>query len=80
MLHHGQMIAIGSPINLRQKLGMIAVEIQMNENGTQYKYFPDRALASEFIETLPSTEKVVMRESNLEDVFIELTGQKVTRD
>jgi ABC-2 type transport system ATP-binding protein len=80
VLHHGQMIAIGSPLNLRQKLGMIAVEMQMNEDGTQYKYFPDRARASEFIQTLPSTEKVVMRESNLEDVFIELTGQKGTGD
>ena len=80
VLHHGRMIAIGFPLNLRQKLGMIAVEMQMNENGTQYKYFPDRARAGEFIQTLPSTEKVVMRESNLEDVFIELTGQKVTGD
>ena len=80
VLHHGRMIAIGFPLNLRQKLGTIAVEMQMNENGTQYKYFPDRYRAGEFIQTLPSTEKVVMRESNLEDVFIELTGQKVTGD
>jgi ABC-2 type transport system ATP-binding protein len=78
VLHHGRMIAVGLPLNLRQKMGMIAVEMQMNEDGTRYKYFPDRARASEFIQTLPSTEKVVMRESNLEDVFIELTGQKVT--
>jgi ABC-2 type transport system ATP-binding protein len=56
------------------------VEMQLSENGTQYRYFPDRALAAEFIQTLPSTERVVMRESNLEDVFIELTGQKVTGD
>jgi ABC-2 type transport system ATP-binding protein len=80
VLHYGRMIAIGSPLDLRQKLGMIAVELQMGENGTRYKYFPDRALASEFIQTLPSTEKVVMRESNLEDVFIEITGQKVIGD
>ena len=78
VLHHGRMIAIGSPLDLRRKLGMVAVEMQMPENGTQYRYFPDRATAAEFIQTLPSSEKVVMRESNLEDVFIELTGQKVT--
>jgi ABC-2 type transport system ATP-binding protein len=59
---------------------MIAVEMQSNGNGTQYRYFPDRAKASEFIQGLPGTEKVVMRESNLEDVFIELTGQKVLGD
>ena len=80
VLHHGRIIAIGSPLSLRQKLGMIAVEMNLNGNGTEYKYFPDRAQAAKFIETLPSTERVVMRESNLEDVFIELTGQKVLGD
>lgn len=80
VLHQGRIIAIGSPLSLRQKLGMIAVEMQLSENGTQYRYFPDRTMAGEFIQTLSSTEKVVMRESNLEDVFIELTGQKVTGD
>jgi ABC-2 type transport system ATP-binding protein len=78
VLHHGRMIAIGSPLDLRRKLGMVAVEMQMPENGTQYRYFPDRAKAGVYIKTLPDSEKVVMRESNLEDVFIELTGQKVT--
>ncbi|MDD4161528.1 MAG: ABC transporter ATP-binding protein [Methanothrix sp.] len=80
IIHHGKLIALGTPIDLRQKLGMIAVEMQTNENGTKYKYFPDRAKAAEFIQDLPGTEKVVMRESNLEDVFIELTGQKVLGD
>lgn len=77
VLHRGRIIAIGSPLSLRQKLGMIAVEMNLNGNGTEYRYFADRAEAAQFIETLPSTECVVMRESNLEDVFIELTGQKV---
>jgi len=80
VLHHGKIIAIDSPLNLRRKLGMIAVEINESGNGTKYRYFPDRARASEFIQTLPNTERVVMRESNLEDVFIELTGQKVSSD
>jgi ABC-2 type transport system ATP-binding protein len=80
VLHHGSIIAIGSPLNLRMKLGMIAVEMTINGNGTHYRYFPDRAQAAEFIRTLPTTERVVMRESNLEDVFIELTGQKVLGD
>lgn len=77
VLHHGRIIAIGSPLSLREKLGMIAVEMNLNGNRTEYKYFPDRVQAAQFIESLPGTERVVMRESNLEDVFIELTGQKV---
>ena len=80
IMHHGKLIALGAPIGLRQKLGMIAVEMQINTNGTKYMYFPDRARASEFIQCLPGSEKVVMRESNLEDVFVELTGQKVLGD
>lgn len=77
ILHKGRMIAIGSPLSLRQKLGMIAVEIQTNENGTQYRYFPDRTQAAEFVQGLPAASRVAMRESNLEDVFVEMTGQKV---
>ncbi|HPS92331.1 MAG TPA: ABC transporter ATP-binding protein [Methanothrix sp.] len=77
VLHHGRIIAIDSPLSLRRKLGLIAVEMNLNGNATQYRYFPDRAQAAQFIESLPDTEHVVMRESNLEDVFIELTGQKV---
>lgn len=80
VLHHGRLIAIGSPLSLRQKLGTIAVEMHRNENRTEYKYFPDRSIASEYIRKLPKTVGVVMRESNLEDVFIELTGQKVLGD
>ena len=80
VLHYGRIIAIGSPLSLRQKLGMIAVEMNLNGNGTEYRYFPDRAKAAQFIETLPTSERVIMRESNLEDVFIELTGQKVQGD
>lgn len=80
VLHHGKIISIGSPLSLRQKLGMIAMEMNVDGNGTKYRYFPDRAEAAAFIQTLPSTERVIMRESNLEDVFIELTGQKVTGD
>jgi ABC-2 type transport system ATP-binding protein len=77
VLHHGKLIAIASPLELRQRLGMVAVELQGEGNGTAYRYFPDRDLASQFIQGLPSSQRVIMRASNLEDVFIELTGQKV---
>ncbi|MDD1757744.1 MAG: ABC transporter ATP-binding protein, partial [Methanotrichaceae archaeon] len=76
IIHHGKLISIGSPLNLRRKLGLITVET--NENGhIRYDYFPDREAASRFIRELKISDKVVMRQSNLEDVFIELTGEKV---
>jgi ABC-2 type transport system ATP-binding protein len=78
VLHRGKLIALGSPLELRQRLGMVAVELHNESgNGTDYRYFPDRTVASRFISDIPGKERVLMRESNLEDVFIELTGQKV---
>lgn len=80
VLHHGRLIALGSPLQLRQRLGMIAVEMNEGGNGTVYRYFADRSAAAQFISGLPNTDRLVMRESNLEDVFIELTGERVMGD
>jgi ABC-2 type transport system ATP-binding protein len=77
IIHHGHMIALGTPLELRRRLGMITVEIQGEGNGTDYRFFRDREEAADFLRNLPSQDRVVMRESNLEDVFVELTGQKV---
>jgi ABC-2 type transport system ATP-binding protein len=77
IIHHGHLIALGTPLQLRQKLGMITVEMQGCGNGTDYRFFPDREDAARFLSSLPVQDKVIMRESNLEDVFVELTGQKV---
>ena len=79
IVHHGRLISLGAPVQLRRKLGLITVETEDNGR-THYSYFPDRDAASEFVHRLNSSEKVVMRESNLEDVFVELTGQKVQED
>lgn len=79
IVHHGRLIAIGSPLDLRRKLGMITVEIKDNGH-TKYSYFPDRESASNFIQEMKVSDKVIMRQSNLEDVFVELTGQKVLEE
>jgi len=73
------MIAIGSPLDLRRKLGMVAVEMQVPENGTRYRYFQigPRLLSSS--RRCPALKKWSCG-VDLEDVFIELTGQKVTGD
>jgi ABC-2 type transport system ATP-binding protein len=77
IIHHGRLIALGTPLQLRQRLGMITVKMQGCGNGTDYRFFPDREEAAGFLRSLPVLDKVIMRESNLEDVFVELTGQKV---
>jgi ABC-2 type transport system ATP-binding protein len=79
IVHRGRLIAIGSPLNLRRKLGMITVETK-EDGHTKYDYFPGREDASKFIQEMEVSDKVVMRQSNLEDVFVELTGQKVMEE
>lgn len=78
IIHQGRLIALDSPIELRRSLGLFTVESRRRDNETEYRYFPDRAAAAEAVKALPPVDNVVMRESNLEDVFVELTGRKVT--
>jgi len=55
--------------------------VEIKDNGhTKYCYFPDRESASNFVQEMKVSDKVVMRQSNLEDVFVELTGQKVLEE
>jgi len=75
------LITLGKPLELRQKLGLFTVETLANNTDTQYHYFPDRAAARNYVQNLPPELKtIIIRESNLEDVFVELTGQKVSED
>jgi ABC-2 type transport system ATP-binding protein len=79
IIHKGHIIAVGEPLDLRQKLGLITVETLVNNKETQYHYFADRAEATSFVQKLPPEVKtIIIRESNLEDVFVEETGQRVS--
>jgi len=53
IIHQGQLIALGSPLELRHRVGMIAVETLSNNKDTRYHYFPDRAAATFPIDQLP---------------------------
>jgi ABC-2 type transport system ATP-binding protein len=78
IIHHGQLISLGKPVDLRQKLGLFAVETVAG-TATEYHYFPDEPAAKKYVQQLPPELKsIIIRESNLEDVFVELTGQKVS--
>jgi ABC-2 type transport system ATP-binding protein len=81
ILHQGRLIALGKPLELRRKLGLVTVETLVNNKETRYQYFIDRAEATRYVQNLPSDVKtIIIRESNLEDVFVEQTGQKVEDD
>ena len=80
IIHHGSLIALGTPLELRKKLGSTVVETLVDNKETFYQFFPDRASANRYVQKLPPNIKtVIIRDSNLEDVFVEQTGEKVYR-
>jgi ABC-2 type transport system ATP-binding protein len=81
IIHQGRLIAVDKPLELRRKLGLVTVETLVNNKETRYQYFADRSEASRYVQNLPPDVKtIIIRDSNLEDVFVEETGQKVHGD
>jgi ABC-2 type transport system ATP-binding protein len=74
ILHQGKLIAMDSPSSLCQSLGGYVVEWRDGENPS-HRFFGDRPAAAQFAGSL-ATEAMIRR-TNLEDVFVELTGRKV---
>lgn len=74
IMEKGKLIALDSPAALCQRLGAYVVEWDEAE-GQKTKFFTDRKEAAEFTHTLTTT--TTLRQTNLEDAFVELTGRKV---
>lgn len=77
ILSHGKLIALGTPSELKSQIGAVVLEHQ--ENGlTRYVLCKNREEAH-----LCARDKqgpITIRESNLEDVFIQLTGERIGAD
>jgi ABC-2 type transport system ATP-binding protein len=81
IVHQGRLIALGKPSELRKSVGMATVEILVDGKFTRYEHFPDREAATNYVQSLSSNvNTIIIRDSNLEDVFVELTGKKVGED
>jgi ABC-2 type transport system ATP-binding protein len=77
IIHKGQLIALGTPLKLRNNLGLYTVEITRDGQDTEYSFFVDSDSARCYSQNAPQEARsVIVRESNLEDVFVEITGQK----
>ena len=74
LIDQGQLIALGSPRELLQGIGEIVVEYTAH-GSTRNKFFPNREDAMAFAAGIKGN--VLIREGNLEDVFVELTNRKV---
>ncbi len=76
ILNRGRLIALGTPEDLKEGVGRIVVEAA-NQNETEYHVFERREQAIQYAAGLTGDAVTVIRDSNLEDVFVELTGGKV---
>lgn len=75
VLNRGRLIALDTPRALVAKVGGYVVE-SLNEGRRHYLLVRDKEEAYAQAQTEPSG--VIIRETNLEDVFIQLTGERLT--
>lgn len=76
IIDRGRIIALDEPKRLCENVGSVAVEY-MEGGRTNYRYFGTRDDAQAFASTLPTEGEIRIRRTNLEDVFVELTGKTV---
>ncbi len=74
IMHKGKIIQTGTPEELCQSIGNYTVEYDSDDGTRRYSFFHDRESAKAFYETV-SERNSVMRNTHLEDVFLERTGR-----
>jgi len=77
IIDEGKLIALGTPAELCNRIGSTAVEYFGSDGHAEYKYFLSRSDANDFAATIDETKTVLIRNTSLEDCFVELTGKKV---
>ena len=76
IINHGRIMRCGTPAELCESIGRWVVEYRL-DGRKSYRYFPDWDDAVAFQESLPREDRISARATNLEDVFLELTGRDV---
>ena len=72
--HLCELVAVDTPQKLKEKVGRVVVE-HMESEGMINKFFDSREQAASYVTALKTN--AIVRDANLEDVFIELTGRRV---
>jgi ABC-2 type transport system ATP-binding protein len=74
ILRKGRLIALDAPAGLMENVGKYAVEME-GQNGMDIRFFKERAEAVSYAGGV--RRDVTIRKTNLEDVFLSLTGEKM---
>jgi len=76
-IEKGKIIAEGTPEDLAHKIGRFTVEYYGLDRNTKYAYFDTRQEADEFSKQFDESYTVTVRRTNLEDAFVEMTGNRI---
>jgi ABC-2 type transport system ATP-binding protein len=84
IMDNGKLIALGTLQDLRRKHGEGLVMKQIDDssggsrsNRWEYQFFPTLSDANAYLEAQPDKTGMMTRPSNLEDIFVELTGRNL---
>ncbi|MGD1936660.1 MAG: ABC transporter ATP-binding protein [Cyanophyceae cyanobacterium] len=72
----GQLIELGTLPEFKKKHGEGLVMKQVGDRW-EYKFFPTMLEANDYLENQPDRTGLMVRPSNLEDIFVELTGRQL---
>ena len=75
ILNKGKLAALDTPKNFKEKIGKFTVEWDGAE-GREYRFFDEKEQAARFAGEQEADGGILIRPTNLEDVFIEITGSK----
>lgn len=76
IMDSGKLIELGTLAELRQRHGQGMV-MKREGDRWQYQFFPTMEDAKAFLEQQPDKTGMMLRDSNLEDIFVELTGRNL---
>ena len=75
IMSKGRLIALGTPTVLKEQVGRYVVEEHKGNGKVIYHMFHTREEANRYVKDC--TCSVTIREANLEDVFIQITGERI---
>ena len=76
IMEAGKLIELGTLRDFQERYGQ-AIAISQQGDKIDYQFFDDAIAANEYLESLADKTGVMVRNSNLEDIFVQLTGHQL---
>ncbi|MEM9275987.1 MAG: ABC transporter ATP-binding protein [Cyanobacteria bacterium P01_F01_bin.143] len=76
IMETGKLIELGTLEEFRSRYGE-AIAVSQKGDRIDYQFFADSDAANNYLDSLDDKRGVMVRDSNLEDIFVELTGHQL---